>query len=127
MIVKNLNNYGTIVEKVEGDVHIGAQGGQVQSLTQTVKREADFRQLIQHPEPERLLQRLHLLIDGRGGATVGSVLLKCKQENYLMANPTQAQFCSEFQLVGSWSAIHNYMDENNLNALEKANRIVIFD
>ena len=87
---------------------------------------ANFRHLIQYPEPERLLQRLHALIDGRRGAAVGCVLLKCVQLNYLVKNPTQAEFCSEFQLTGSWQSIHKYMDENNLNALAKANRGVIF-
>lgn len=72
------------------------------------------------------MRRLHDLIDGRHGAAVGCVLLKCVQLNYLMRNPTQAEFCAEFQLTGSWQSVHKYMDENNLNALAKANRVVIF-
>ena len=89
-------------------------------------KKASFLHLIQHPEPERLIQRMHALIDGRSGADVGCVLLKCIQENWLIRNPTKAEFCAEFELIGSWQSIHKYMDENNLNALTKANRIVIF-
>lgn len=47
-----------------------------------------FRKLIQYPEPERLLERLHELIDGENGAAVGSVLLKCMQLGYLKKTPT---------------------------------------
>ena len=89
-------------------------------------RQASFRNLVQYPDPDRLIQRLHDLIDGRNGAAVGCVLLRCVQDNLLTRNPTQAEFCSEFQLTGSWQSIHKYMDDNNLNALSKANRVVIF-
>ena len=85
-----------------------------------------FQKLIQYPQPERLLKRLHELIDGENGAAVGSVLLKCMQEKWLSRKPTQTEFCSEFSLKGTWSAIHNYMDENNGNAWAKAERVVIF-
>lgn len=95
-------------------------------MTRKPERDTYFRQLVQHPEPDKLMQRLHDLIDGRKGAAVGSVLLKCVQQNFLRKTPTQAEFCSEFQLTGSWSAIHNYMDENNEKALARANAIIIF-
>ena len=29
-------------------------------------------------------------------------------------------------LIGGWRAIHNYMDDNNINALSRANKIMIF-
>ena len=94
---------------------------------ETTRREGSlFRALVLHPEPERLLQRLHELIDGRCGAAVGSVLFKCTQEGWLSRKPTQTEFCSEFTLRGTWSAIHNYMDEHNGNAWAKAERVVIF-
>ena len=85
-----------------------------------------FRQIVQHPDPERLMKRLHELIDGHGGAAVGSVLLKCMQLGYLKKSPSQAEFRSEFQLIGTWGAIHNYMDENSLKALSRANKIIFF-
>lgn len=130
MIIKNLNNYGgTISEKVvvEGDVHIYGQGEKAQCLTQHVEAPpASFRDLVQHENPDLLIERLHRLIDGRRGADVGCVLLKCLQDGYLTRRPKQKEFESEFTLTGGWKAIHNYMDDNNENALDRANKIVIF-
>lgn len=85
-----------------------------------------FYQIVQHEEPQKLLKRLHQLIDGRKGADVGCVLLKCVQDGYLTRNPKQKEFESEFILRGGWNAIHNYMSDNNENALERANKIIIF-
>lgn len=85
-----------------------------------------FYQIVQHEEPQKLLKRLHQLIDGRKGADVGCVLLKCVQDGYLTRNPKQKEFESEFILIGGWNAIHNYMSDNNENALERANKIIIF-
>lgn len=86
-----------------------------------------FRDIIQYEDKEKLLKRLHTLIDGKGGADAGSVLLSARLSNYLTRNPTQAEFKSEFELIGSWSAISNYMNDNNQNALDRANRIIIIE
>ena len=89
------------------------------------KGNVEFRHLIQHEQAEKLLARLHQLIDGCRGADVGSVLLHCVQKNYLRRRPTRKEFMSEFELLGSWASIHKYMDEGNLNALDRANRICV--
>ena len=86
-----------------------------------------FLHLILHPEPKKLLKRLHQLIDGKSGAEVGAVLLRAQQKGYLSKVPTQAEFESEFTLNGGWNAIHNYMNDNNQKALAKANKIIIFE
>ena len=86
-----------------------------------------FLHLILHPEPKKLLKRLHQLIDGKSGAEVGAVLMRAQQKGYLSKVPTQAEFRSEFALVGKWNAIHNYMNDNNEKALAKANKIIIFE
>lgn len=86
-----------------------------------------FLHLILHPEPKKLLRRLHQLIDGKSGAEVGAVLMRAQQKGYLIKVPTQAEFRSEFALVGKWNAIHNYMNDNNETALAKANKIIIFE
>ena len=88
---------------------------------------SNFIDIIQFPEKTKFLIRLHELIDRKGGADVGCVLLRALQMNYITRKPTQKEFTSEFKVVGCWSAIHNYMDENNQNALDRANRIVFFD
>ena len=86
-----------------------------------------FLHLILHPEPKKLLKRLHQLIDEKSGAEVGAVLLRAQQKGYLSKVPTQAEFESEFTLNGGWNAIHNYMNDNNQKALAKANKIIIFE
>ena len=85
-----------------------------------------FYSIVQHENPEALVERLHQLIDGRGGADVGCVLLKCWQDGYLTRRPKRKEFESEFVLVGRWTSIHNYMNDNNPNALDRANQIIIF-
>lgn len=97
------------------------------SSTPESGRKGSFRDIIQYPDKDKLLGRLHELIDGKKGADVGAVLLNAYFiKSYLTRRPTQAEFESEFELIGSWSAISNYMSENNQNALDKANKIVIF-
>ena len=85
-----------------------------------------FHHLILHPEPKKLLRRLHQLIDGKSGAAVGAVLLHAQLKGYLSKVPTRAQFESEFTLNGGWNAIQNYMNDNNEKAWFKANKIIIF-
>ena len=87
----------------------------------------NFLHLILHSEPKKLLERLHQLIDEKSGAEVGAVLMRAQQKGYLIKVPTQAEFRSEFALVGKWNAIHNYMNDNNEKALAKANKIIIFE
>lgn len=91
------------------------------------KKSANFDDVIQHPDKARLKKRFHELIDGKSGADVGCVFLQARIKGYITRNPKQSEFKSEFDLIGSWSAIKNYMDDNNQNALERANRIVIFE
>ena len=90
-------------------------------------KKSEFYNIIQYEDPQALQKRLHQLIDGKKGADVGCVLLKCKQDGYITRNPTQGEFKSEFELNGSWAAIHKYMDEGNMNALDRANKVIIFE
>ena len=85
-----------------------------------------FSDIIQYDDKERFLKRLHGLIDGRRGADVGCVILRALQENLITRLPTQKEFESEFKIIGSWTAIHNYMSDKNMNALDRANKIVFF-
>lgn len=97
--------------------------------TKKKKKESNFRDIIQYPDKERLLKRLHELIDGKKGADVGSVLFKATEDKLLTRVPYQAEYESEFTLIGYWSAIHNYMvfDPNDNNKLTRAFNIKIFD
>lgn len=98
-----------------------------EGIKQATPNSQSFRNIIQHKDPEMFLKRLHDLIDGRRGADVGCVLLKAKEENHITRNPTKKEYESEFELIGSWSAITNYLNENKENALERANKIVFFE
>lgn len=89
-------------------------------------KEVSFSEIIQYSDKDKLLKRFHELIDGRGGSDVGCVFLRALQENLITRLPTQKEYESEFERNGSWSAIHNYMSDKNLNALDRANRIVFF-
>lgn len=131
MFIKEINNYGIIIGDIEGAFTLVKQSADKPEnkpeRKPTEVRNVHFRDIVQYPDVDKLMARLHQLIDGKGGAIVGSTLLRCKQLNYVIDIPTQAQFIDEFELRGSWSAIYKYMDDNNLNALDKANRITIFD
>lgn len=99
---------------------------QLQEVEKKQHATPKFIHLILHPNPKKLLRRLHQLIDGKSGAAVGAVLLRAQQKGYLSRVPTKAQFESEFILNGGWNAIQNYMNDNNDKALAKANQIIIF-
>lgn len=98
----------------------------IKQTEQLLTRKHDFKNIIQYEDKERLLNRLHELIDGKGGADVGAVLLNARMNNLLTRNPTRKEFENEFRLISSWSAISNYMSDNNANALDRANKIIIF-
>lgn len=85
-----------------------------------------FRDLIQYKDPERLLKRLHELIDENKGKDVGVVLLKCLKEKYIMRIPTEEEFKSEFKLCGQWRSITTYTDEKKETARIGAENIVLF-
>ena len=98
-----------------------------QKTTEEENRESLFCNVIQYKDPQALLKRLHQLIDGKKGADVGCVLLKCKQDGYIIRNPKRSEFVSEFALKGTWQAIHKYMEGDTENALDRANKVVIFE
>lgn len=91
------------------------------------KREPRLTDIFLVSDKEKLLKRLHELIDGKGGADVGSVFYRALViENLISRKPTRAEFCQEFQLIGSWTAIHNYMNENDEKAIVRAANVIIF-
>lgn len=92
----------------------------------TEKCKKSFSDIIQYPNKEKLLTRLHFLIDGKSGSDVGAVLLRAQVDGLLTRCPTKSEFISEFDLIGTWQAIHNYMNVDNNNAFDKANKIRIF-
>ena len=101
---------------------------QVHTENKSNKKEPSFSDIIQYYDKQKLLDRLHFLIDGKGGAQVGAVILKAKVEGYLSDNPVKKAFYKEFpNTTGTWQAIHNYFDESDNKCLAKARGVIIFD
>lgn len=88
---------------------------------------SSFSDIIQYEDKDRLLKRLHELIDGKGGADVGSVVFRAYQLKWITRKPTRKEFESEFKTKGCWTAIYKYLNETNGNACYRANNIVFFD
>jgi len=126
LFVMDLNRFSfrlkCVVSYIRG---LYSNGGNDVEIEQA--KQPNFRDCIQYNDPNKLLQRLHQLVDGKSGADVGCVFLAASIKGLITRLPTKSEYESEFFLKGSWSAIHNYMDDNNENALSRANRIVFFD
>lgn len=90
-------------------------------------QETCFSDIIQYEDKKKLLKRLHQLIGNTYGAHAGAIIQKAKLDGYLMGYPTQKDFEKEFGLKGTWQAVQNYFNENSQKALDKSNKIVIFD
>lgn len=83
---------------------------------------SDFRGLIQYEDKEKLLKRLHSLIDGNKGKRVGLVLNRAYFDKLITAIPTQGEFKSEFELIGTWQGIYKYTSQHENDIAD----IVIF-
>lgn len=119
----NENVVFNTVERSKGNAVAGAS---TEPGTKAQEATPSFHSIIQYEDADILLRRLHQLIDGRRGADVGSVLFKCLIDGLISRRPTRKEFETEFQLQGCWTSIHKYMDDNNVNALDRANKIIIF-
>lgn len=93
--------------KIENIVN-SFENGRQQDTKQDNKPRPDFRGIIQYEDKEKLIMRLHSMIDGKGGKDVGLVLNRALTDHYLTRLPHQDEFTSEFELIGSWQGIHKY-------------------
>lgn len=97
----------TLLEECFADNPTDAQGREVKD--EVKKRGGNsFKGLIQYEDKDKLLKRLHALIDGNSGKRVGLVLNRAYYDKLISHIPTQEEFKSEFKLIGSWQAIHKY-------------------
>ena len=58
------------------------EGGDEPGARPRGAKESSFRHIVVYFNAEALMQRLHQLIDGRRGADVGCVLLRCIMDGY---------------------------------------------
>ena len=77
------------------------------------KNEASpFQQLLQctADDKDRVMARLHELLDGKGGKQVALILAAAMYKyHYIISMPTEKQYTSTFRLTGSWKAISSYI------------------
>lgn len=93
-------------------------------------KNSNFRDCIQCKDKEKLIERLHELIDGKQGCDVGYVLLKCRIDGLITRNPKEEEMKSEFPSVNYNSSVKNYLTEDSLSdngKVARAGQIVIFD
>ena len=107
----------------------------LENLTKSQQRRAaapvQFCACVQYADSERLLERLHELIDHETSpASVGAIFYRARTLRYLKRNPTQREWESEFPNTKamSHSSITNYMpvEPAAYNVDKKAAQITIF-
>lgn len=98
------------------------------------KKEHCFRDIVQYNDKDALMNRLHQLIDGKGGADVGAILLQAKIDGFLMRVPNRAEFENEFgkltddensKAKSKWEAIRKYLDDEEDIAINKCSSMNI--
>ena len=66
-------------------------------------------------EKEKVMARLHELLDGKGGKQVALVLMAAKAKDSLLIDmPTEKQYTTEFSLSGTWRAVSDYIKKHTL-------------
>lgn len=70
---------------------------------------SNFRDIVQTENKDKLIKRLHELIDGKGGVDVGVVIVAAVEIHpHLTRYPHEKEFMGEFKNIkGSWKAISN--------------------
>ena len=68
-------------------------------------------------ETSNILNRLHELLDGKGGMQVALILAAAKYKyHYLIAYPTEKQYVAEFNLSGTWRAVTSYLSAHTTSS-----------
>lgn len=66
-------------------------------------------------EKEKVMARLHELLDDKGGKQVALVLMAAKAKDSLLIDmPTEKQYTTEFSLSGTWRAVSDYIKKHTL-------------
>lgn len=103
----------------------------IRSEEKNPKRQKDFRSLIQCEEKEKLLERLHELIDCCSKSSdIAAIISKAILDNNLIRLPDEKEFRSEFKMPGTWEAIRKGLidhEEKGNKYYEAAVKVVIFD
>lgn len=92
----------------------------------SIKKRKSFSSVIQAEDKEAFLQRLHQIIDGKGGKDVAAALYQAKKDGYITRYPTQAEYEAEFALEGSWQGIYKHLDKGDSNDMLIAGSAINF-
>lgn len=79
----------------------------IPSQKEEAKKYTSFRNLIQYEDKDRLLERLHFLIDPipQKGSLIAAIIQKAHIDGYILELPNEATFKSEFKLECTWEAV----------------------
>lgn len=79
----------------------------IPNLKEEEKEDTSFRSLIQYEDKDRLLERLHFLIDPnpQKGSLIAAIIQKAYIDKYILELPNEATFRSEFKLDCTWEAV----------------------
>lgn len=99
------------------------EGANKQVVKQRKKDIADFRDLIQGDDKDMLMNKLHSLLDGKGGKYVALCLIRAKVDTIIYRYPTEGECEKEFTLSTTFEAVRKYLrrdaeDEIYLEAMQ---------
>lgn len=79
----------------------------IPNLKEEEKEDTSFRSLIQYEDKDKLLERLHFLIDPnpKKGSLIAAIIQKAYIDKYILELPNEATFRSEFKLDCTWEAV----------------------
>lgn len=79
----------------------------ISSQKEEAKETTSFRNLIQYEDKDKLLERLHFLIDPipQKGSLIAAIIQKAHIDGYILELPNEATFKSEFKLECTWEAV----------------------
>lgn len=74
-----------------------------------IAKKYTFRELMQGDDIDEKLEKLHKLIDGKGGKAVAMVLEDAWKKKILTRLPNENEFMTEFKLCTTWRAVSLYL------------------
>jgi hypothetical protein len=104
------------IERMLQEYGIESTIGQKVANKQHVKNNnKSFSSVIQAEDKDTFLQRLHKIIDCKGGKDVAAALFQAKKDGFITRYPTKSEYEEEFTLVGSWQGIYKHLVKGDSN------------
>ena len=101
------NGYDDLLEQWDNESQPTKSASDIQSFDSLLQCSAD--------DKDRVISRLHELLDGKGGQQVALILAAVMYKyHYIISMPTERQYASEFQLKGVWRSVTDYLKNHTL-------------